>query len=143
MNNKKKRVLLLLLLLFIAAGVWYFYSQKGAVNQEDFTQQGETEISAGNIVMKVWDNEAEDGDTIQVYFKRKMLADTLAILNTPNEYKLGHLSAGEYWIGVKALAEGLNSPASVSVSLSDGKQEKEFIMDAWIDSSASWKVIVK
>lgn len=141
--NNKKRILLLLLLLLIAAGVWYFYPQKKTVNQEDFTEQGQTEISAGNITMKVWDNEAEDGDTIQVFFKGKMMADTLAILNNPVEYKLGTLSAGEYWIGVKAINEGTNSPASASVSLSDGKIEKEFIMDAWIDSAASWKVIVK
>lgn len=141
--NNKKRILLLLLLLLIAAGVWYFYPQKKIVKQEDFTEQGQTEISAGNITMKVWDNEAEDGDTIQVFFKEKMIADTLAILNNPVEYKLGTLSAGEYWIGVKAINEGANSPASASVSLSDGKIEKEFIMDAWIDSAASWKVIVK
>ena len=142
MNNKKK-ILLLLLLLLIAIGVWYFYPQKKTVKQEDFTEQGQTEISAGNIVMKVWDNEAEDGDTIQVFFKGKMIADTLSILNNPVEYKLGTLSAGEYWIGVKAINEGMSAPASASVSLSDGKVEKEFVMDAWIDSAASWKVIVK
>jgi hypothetical protein len=141
--SNKKRILLLLLLLLIAAAVWYFYPQKKMVKQEDFTEQGQIEISAGNITMKVWDNEAEDGDTIQVFFKGKMIADTLAILNNPVEYKLGTLSAGEYWIGVKAINEGTNSPASASVSLNDGTVEKEFIMDAWVDSAASWKVIVK
>ncbi len=142
MNNNKKYLLLLFLLL-IAAGVWYFYPQPKTVNQKDFTEQGQTEISAGNIVMKVWDNEAEDGDTIQVFFNGKMIADTLGILNNPAEYKLGTLSAGAYWIGVKAINEGTTSPASASVSLSDGKVEKEFIMAAWVDSAASWKVIVK
>lgn len=141
--SNKKRILLLLLLLLIAAAAWYFYPQKKMVKQEDFTEQGQIEISAGNITMKVWDNEAEDGDTIQVFFKGKMIADTLAILNNPVEYKLGTLSAGEYWIGVKAINEGTNSPASASVSLNDGTVEKEFIMDAWVDSAASWKVIVK
>lgn len=141
--NNKRKILLLLLLLLISAGVWYFYFQNKKVKMEEFTQQGETEISAGNIVMKVWDSEAEDGDTIQVYFNGKMIADTLGILNTANEYKLGHLSAGEYWIGVKAINEGFNSPASASVSLNDGTTEKDFIMAAWIDSAASWKVIVK
>lgn len=108
-----------------------------------FTQQGQTEIQSGNIVMKVWDNDAEDGDSIQVYFEGKLIADSLAILNTPIEYKLGNLSAGDYFIGVKAINEGMTSPASAYVSLSDGKNKKEFSMNARIDSAASWKVIVK
>ena len=58
-------------------------------------------------------------------------------------YKLGKLPAGEYWLGVKAINEGVNSPASASISLNDGKTEKEFSMNAWIDSAASWKVILK
>ena len=46
-------------------------------------------------------------------------------------------------LGVKAINEGMTSPASAYVSLSDGKNKKEFSMNAWIDSAASWKVIVK
>ena len=141
--NKRKRFLILLLLLLIGAGVYYFYPKTKEEKQENFTQQGETEINAGNIIMKVWDHEAEDGDTIQVYFTGKMIADTLGILNAPAEYKLGKLSAGEYWIGVKAINEGSTSPASAYISLSDGTVEKEFSMDAWKDSAASWKIIVK
>ena len=141
--NNKKTFLLLLILLLIALGVWYFYPGNKKMPLSTFTQQGQTEIQAGNIIMKVWDNDAEDGDSIQVYFKENMIADSLAILNTPIEYKLGNLSAGEYFIGVKAISEGMSSPASASVSLNDGKNEKEFSMNAWIDSAASWKVIVK
>ena len=141
--TKRKRFLILLLLLLIGAGVYYFYPKTKEEKQENFTQQGETEINAGNIIMKVWDHEAEDGDTIQVYFTGKMIADTLGILNAPAEYKLGKLSAGEYWIGVKAINEGTTSPASAYISLSDGTVEKEFSMDAWKDSAASWKIIVK
>lgn len=135
--------MLLLLLLLIAGGIWYFYPQKKTVKPEDFTQQGQTEINAGNITMKVWDNNTEDGDTIKVYFNGKIIADTLGILNTAMEYKLGRLSPGEYWIGVKAISEGMMGPASATISLSDSKVVKEFIMDAFIDSAASWKVIVK
>ena len=142
MNNKKK-LLGLLILLLIAIGIWYFYPSTKKIPLLSFTQQGQTEIQAGNIIMKVWDNDAEDGDSIQVYFKGNMIADSLAILNTPIEYKLGNLSAGEYFIGVKAISEGMFSPASAYVSLSDGKNKKEFSMDAWIDSASSWKIIVK
>lgn len=150
MNNKRK-FLLLLLLLLIGVGVWYFYPQTKAVNQDEFTQQGETEILAGDIILKVWDQNAEDGDTIQVFFKGKMIADSLGILNTPVEYNLGRLPAGEYWIGIKAINEGSTSPASAYISLNrsgatsnDTLPDKvSFSMDAWKDSAASWKLIVK
>lgn len=142
-KNRKKYLLIFLLFIILAAVGNYFFQKNKKVDYKNFTQQGQTELSAGTIVMKVWDHDAEDGDIIQVFFEGKMIADSLAILNDPVEYKLGTLSAGEYWIGVKAINEGVASPASAHISLNDGKIEKEFSMDAWIDSAASWKVIVK
>lgn len=143
MQNKNKYLLIILLIALLAILAYYFSPKNKKINSLDFTQQGQTEINAGTIVMKVWDHDAEDGDSVQVFFEGKMIADSLGILNTPVEYKLGKLSAGEYWIGVKAINEGSTSPASAYISLSDGKTEKEFSMDALIDSAASWKVIVK
>lgn len=150
MNNKKK-LLLLLLLLLIAFGVWYFYPANKKTQLPAFTQQGQTEILAGNIILSVWDQNAEDGDTIQVFFKNKMIADSLNILNTPVEYDLGKLSPGEYWIGIKAINEGSTSPASAYIRLNRSGPTKNdtlpdqvsFSMDAWIDSAASWKLIIK
>lgn len=55
--------------------------------------------------MKVYDHDAEDGDSIQVYFHNKMIADSLGILNTPVIYSLSNLKKGEYYIGVKAMNE--------------------------------------
>jgi hypothetical protein len=106
---------------------------------------------SGDIILKVWDQNAEDGDTIQIFFKGKMIADSLGILNTPVEYSLGKLPAGEYWIGIKAINEGSTSPASAYISLNrsgttsnDTLPDKvSFSMDAWKDSAASWKLIVK
>ncbi len=149
--KNKKRILLLLLLLLIAAAAYYFTTKEKKVSQEAFTQQGQTEILAGDIILKVWDQNAEDGDTIQVFFKGKMIADSLGILNTPVEYNLGRLPAGEYWIGIKAINEGSTSPASAYISLNrsgatsnDTLPDKvSFSMDAWKDSAASWKLIVK
>ena len=142
MNNKKK-ILLLILLLLIVAAVWYFYPQKKIVKPEEFIQQGQTEINTGSFVMEVWDQSAEDGDSIQVFFNGKMIADSVAILKAPVEDKLGTLSPGEYWIGVKAINEGSTSPASAYIRLNDGKIKNSFSMDAWMDSAASWKLIVK
>jgi len=143
-KKKKWLLLLLLLLLLIGGGTTTFVVIRAAAPKLPyFVEQGETDILAGNIVMKVWDSEAEDGDVIQVYFNGKLLADELAILNTPVEYKLGYLSPGEYTLGVSALNEGANAPASVHVSLSDGTNEKEFSMDATLITGATWKVTVK
>lgn len=93
--------------------------------------------------MRVWDNEAEDGDTIVLYFNNKLVADSVAILNSPDTFRVGAVQRGEYLLVVKAISEGMNAPASATVSLSDGKEEKEFVMDAYIDSAAAWKVIVR
>lgn len=143
--NKRKRLLLLLLLLLLLVAVpaSYFLFKPQPVAPMPVTLQGETELSAGSIVMKVWDREAEDGDVVQVYFNGKLLAKSLAILNEPVEYKLGKISRGTYLLEVRALDEGSTSPASTTVSLNDGKVEKDFSMDAWITHAASWKVIVK
>ncbi|MDZ4793748.1 MAG: hypothetical protein SGI83_05660 [Bacteroidota bacterium] len=152
--NKRNRSLLLLLLLLLAAGaVWYFYPNKKQQKQDNFTQQGQLEITAGDIVIEVWDHDAEDGDSIQVFFNGKMLADSLAILNTHVAYPLGKLSPGEYWIGVKAINEGSTSPASAYIRLINKSDPAlypvnaenlvEFSMEAWVDSAASWKLIVK
>jgi len=142
-KNKNKYLLIILLIIILSVVGFYFYTKDKKGDSLDFTLQGQTELNAGTIVMKVWDSNAEDGDSIQVFFEGKMIADTLAILNNYVEYKLGKLSAGEYLLGVKAINEGMVSPASATISLNDGKTEKEFSMDAWIDSAASWKVILK
>lgn len=151
MDKRKKYLLLLLLLIAVAAGVWYFYPKKNELKPEVFTEQGQTEMLAGDIILSVWDQNAEDGDTIQVFFKGKMIADSLAILNTPVEYNLGRLPPGAYWIGIKAINEGSTPPASAYIRLnrsgattSDTLPDKVSLsMDAWIDSAASWKLIVK
>ncbi|MEP6700031.1 MAG: hypothetical protein ABJA85_01895 [Bacteroidota bacterium] len=152
--NKRNRNLLLLLLLLLAGGAaWYFYTGKKQLKKVDFTQQGQTEIKTGDIVMRVWDHDAEDGDSVQVFFEGKMIADSLGILNEPVEYNLGKLAAGEYMIGVKAINEGSTSPASAYIRIINKSDPArypvnaenlvEFSMDAWIDSAASWKLIVK
>lgn len=145
MQKKNKYLLVLILLITMIAflGYKFFPKSKRIHSFSNFKQQGETELSAGNIVMKVWDHDAEDGDSIQVFFDGNMIADSLGILSNAVEYRLGKLSPGEYFLGVKAINEGMASPASAHISLYDGKTEKEFTMDAWIDSAASWKVILK
>ena len=142
-KRNKYLLLILLLLLGIAAAFFYFKKDKKA-DLKSFKTQGQTVITRGNINMKVWDYSAEDGDSVQVYFDGKLIADSLAILYDPVEYKLGKLSAGEHWIGVKAINEGFMGAASPHVRISNGNDSADIDIDAWVDSvPSSWKVIIK
>lgn len=142
-EQRNKKLIILLLLLLIGATAIFFYFRKEKTAPIVFSPQGKTEIPAGNISLEIWDSSAEDGDTVQLYFKEKLIADTLAILNEPVIYKLGNLAPGSYWIGVRALSEGSSSPASAAMKVMNGKDDKYLVMDAWIDSAASWELIVK
>lgn len=142
MKNRKIIIIIVLLLVLLAIIFWLRKKPVEAVIP-NFTLQGETVLSEGEFEMKIWDNNTEDGDTVAVYFNNKKLVDTLGILYEPVKIKLGKLKKGTYLLGVSAINEGVTAPASCSVSLFDGKEEKEFTMDAWVDSAASWKVIVQ
>lgn len=133
-------ILFVLILLFCG---WYFYLRKTTSPDITFTSQGKTEISAGNITVRVWDDNAEDGDTIQIYFQNALLADTLGILNEPESYPLGKLSPGKYWIGVRALSEGTTAPATSSMLVTNDRDSVTFSMNAWLDSAARWELILK
>jgi len=143
-RNRKNYWVIILLIILLAAVGYYLLTKDKKANPKDFKQQGQSEIKAGDIVMKVWDYSAEDGDTIQVFFDGKMIADSLAILNTPVQYKLGKLSGGEHWIGINSINDGIMGAASPHINISNGKDSFELDIEAWRDSTAgSWKVIVK
>lgn len=143
-KNRNKYWLIILLIIFLSAVGYYFFTKNKKVDLKNFTQQGQTEIKGGTIAMKVWDYSAQDGDSVQVYFDGELIADSLALLYEPVEYTLGNLSAGEHWIGVKAINEGMMGAASPHVRISNGKDSFDIDIDAWKDSvSSSWKVIIK
>ena len=136
-------MLLLAVLLLLVLGLVYFLCNRRTRVALNATIQGETTLPAGDIIMKVWDNEAEDGDTVTVYFDGKLIKENLAILNTPDTFAIGHLKKGVYLLEVKAISEGSSAPATTTVSLTDGSTEREFAMEAYKDSAAAWKVIVE
>lgn len=138
----RKLLLFLLLLIVLAACIWYLYKPE-SVDEKDFTEQGQTTVKAGKLSFKVWDNEAEDGDTIAIYFRGKLIKNKLAIRNKPDTFQLGTLGTGEYLIGVKAISEGSSSPATATISITNGNEEKEFEMNAIIDSAAAWRIIIQ
>ena len=142
MDKKKKITLLILLLLLLALLLYYFkfYKKKAAIV---YTEQGVSTFKQGNLQLKIWDNNTEDGDTVQVYLDNKLMRDTLPLRYEPLDLALGKLSKGEHILGVVAINEGSTSPASASMSLSSGTEKKEFEMDATIENPASWKIIIK
>lgn len=142
-NKRRNRTLLLAVLLLLISSLVYFLCNRKSRDVLHATIQGETTLQAGNITMKVWDNNTEDGDTISIYFDEKLIKDSLLILNDPDTLPLGKLKPGEYLLKVKAISEGLSAPATASISLNNGKEEKEFVMNSYIDSSAAWKVIIQ
>ncbi|MBA3674722.1 MAG: hypothetical protein H0W75_07160 [Chitinophagaceae bacterium] len=143
-KNRNKYWLFILLIILLSAVGYYLFTKNKKLDPKNFTQQGQSELNAGKIGMKVWDYSAEDGDSIQVYFDGKLIADSLALLYEPVEYKLGNLSAGEHWIGVKAINQGWMGAASPHVRISNGRDSFDIDIEAWKDSvPSSWKVIIK
>lgn len=143
-QKRNKYLLIILLLILFAAVGYYFFTKDKKADLKNFKLQGQTEINAGTIVMKVWDYSAEDGDTIRVFFDGKLIADSLPLLYEPVKYKLGKLSGGEHWIGISSINDGMMGAASPHINLSNGRDSFELDIEAWKDSTAgSWKVIVK
>ncbi len=140
--QRKRNIFLLLLLLIMATILLLYFRKNQQPNPTVFILQGQTTLQAGDVGMKIWDNNTEDGDTVAVYLNGKLIADAVAILYEPYLLPLGKLTTGEYILGVKAINMGTVAPASASISLTDEKGTQEFVMDAWIDSAASWKIIV-
>lgn len=141
--KNKKTIIVIIILLLLAALAFFLCKKEKQQPLPTFTLQGSTNIGAGNIEMKIWDSEAEDGDTVSVYFKGEQMVDSLPLMHEPKVVQLGKLKSGTYQLGVSAISEGNVSPASCTVTLSNGTKEVDFIMDAFVDSAASWNIIVQ
>lgn len=145
--TRKQTILLMVFLLLAVAALYFFMCNK---KKETTTAvlpplhlQGSTEMGFGEISCKIWDNEAEDGDTVRVFLDGALVKDTFELLNRPLELGLGRLSKGKHLFVVAAISEGMNAPATASIGLSNGKESGEFIMDATKDTAASWTIIIK
>lgn len=139
----KRKIAVITIILLLLGLLFYLKGCRKTDQLPEFTLQGETKISSGNIKIKVWDNNTEDDDTINVYFDGKLLKENVAIFNKPFVIELGNLSKGEYLLGVEAISEGIYSPASASLSLYNESEEQEFEMNATIKKTASWKINIQ
>ena len=74
----KNRIITTIILIVILLCILFCWKQcRKSEIMDNFTLQGKTEIPAGFIRLKVWDNDAEDGDTINVYFDGKLMEENL------------------------------------------------------------------
>jgi hypothetical protein len=143
--NKNKTFGIVALLLLIIAVIIYFFACNKTIKQKQISYilQGTTTINQGEIKLKIWDNNTEDGDSVKVFLDNKLIRDTLALLYQPLQLNFGKLSKGEHLLGVVAINEGITSPASASMSISNETETKDFEMNATKDSAASWKIIIQ
>lgn len=146
MNTKLKYLLSIGLLLILCFLLYKSCLSEKLGSKKEFpdnTLQGHSEISAGFLRLKIWDNDAEDGDTIKVYLDGKLIKDNLGILNMPVVVELKNLKTGEHILGVEAVDEGMSSPATATLCIYNEVEKKEFEMNATKEKPASWKITVK
>lgn len=143
MNRKRTIIIILLLLLLGTAGYFLLCKKEKPVILPAASLQGSTAIDYGEISMNIWDNEAEDGDTVKVFLDGKLMKDSVELFNNPIALNFGKLKKGTHQLIVAAISEGINSPATATIGLSNGTEPKEFVMNATKDSAAAWTIIIK
>ncbi|MBC6109519.1 hypothetical protein ACFOG5_22345 [Pedobacter fastidiosus] len=141
--KKKQITLMIFVFVFIPFGVWCFFLRKEPISKVGFIQQGITTIN-GKAEIKLYDSQAIDGDTVDFYFDGKLIFKKLGLSDTARVYYTGKLSKGEHWIGIKAVTEGFNPPATPHIGICDGKNTIDFDIESFRDStSGSWILNVK
>lgn len=144
MHPKNKILIAAIALLLILVLLFFLkFCNKKTTLQINYVLQGSTTLDYGNIKMKIWDNNTEDGDSVKVYIDNELVRDSIALAYQPLELNFGKLSKGEHQLGVVAINEGTTSPASATIGLSNESANNEFEMNATKDSAASWKIIIK
>lgn len=143
--KKKNRLLLLLLLLLAAGGIYWFTQREQKIKPlpSNYTvQDSALHITGDTLLIKVWDYNAVDGDTVNILFDGETIFSNLGLEGTPVMYHAKKLSKGEHWIGVEGINEGSTSPATTHVSVDNGQQVFEFDIEAFINKPAARKIII-
>ena len=109
------------------------YSKEIPLN---FQRQDSTIIGPGKMELKIWDYSIVDSDLVNIIFNGKPIFKNLLLSDTPVIYKTGFLNRGRYWIGVEGMSEGFVASGSTHIALTNGKQNFEFNIDAYIGKHA-------
>lgn len=103
----------------------------------NYTNQGTITVANKNISICVYDNSIEDGDIIDLIFNGKTLIRNYELKNAERCFNVT-LEKGDNWIGIIAINEGTNPPASVAVKVNDGVTEQEFDIDGEVNKPGGY-----
>ena len=143
--KRKNRLLILLLLLLAGAGIFWFTQKDQKVKPlpSNFTIQDSALLITGDtLLIRIWDYNAVDGDTVNILFDGETIFSNLGLEGTPVMYHAKKLSKGEHWIGVVGINEGSTPPATTHVSVDNGREVFEFDIEAFISKPAARKIII-
>lgn len=107
----------------------------------NYANQGTITVKSTKLKICVWDYSAIDGDVIDLIVNGRKMLSNLAIDENKQCIEVT-LPNGENWIGVTAIDEGYNPPASPRVEISDGKRTQGFDILAYINKPGGYKIKV-
>ena len=107
----------------------------------NYTNQGTITVKSTKLKICVWDYSAIDGDVIDLFVNGRKMFSKLAIDENKQCIEVT-LPDGENWIGVSAIEEGYNPPASPRVEISDGVRTQGFDILAYINKPGGYKIKV-
>lgn len=103
----------------------------------NYSNQGTITVANKNISICVYDNNAEDGDIIDLIFNGNALIKNYELKNAERCFN-ATLEKGDNWIGIIAIDEGTTSPATVTVKINDGVTEQEFDIDGEVNKPGGY-----
>ena len=132
MNKNNRKILAILVLLLIAIAALFIFKRKEYSTEipVGYQLQDSTIIGPGKMEFKIWDHSIVDSDIVNIKFNGKPIFHNLLITHIPVVYKTGYLKPGRYWIGVEGISCGGVGTASPHLSLTNGKQNFEFNIEA-------------
>jgi hypothetical protein len=106
-----------------------------------YDNQGTLTVKNTKLKITYWDYSAIDGDVIDIIVNGKTIVSNKAINATKESFDVT-LPKGENWIGIKAIDEGYNPPASPHIEFDDGKTVQAFDILAYINEPGGYSVKV-
>lgn len=103
----------------------------------NYSNQGTITVKSKNVSICIYDNSAEDGDVVDLFFNGNALINNYEILNTEKCFN-ATLENGNNWIGINVDNEGINPPASVTVKINDGTSVQEFNIDGEVGAPGGY-----
>lgn len=118
----KNKIKFLLPLLILVISISTSCKKEKSVQTElpsNYTNEGTITVKSKDISICIFDNDAEDGDRVDLIFNGTTLARDYTLVNAEKCFDVS-LESGNNWIGVNILDEGTTSPATVTIKIKDG-----------------------